>query len=251
MPMRIAVLLSGQPRFLERCYPYIYEFILRPNGMPDVFAHLWWSTDSCDTPYKFGGDGGWKHQRISTTAPETFHKLYEPLRVCIEPPKIWKFTAPNPAAMSEKVAEAASEEDPSFERIFSNNISMFHSMYRANELKKAYEQEHGFRYDWVIRLRTDLEIYTPVICRDLHPNRFYFSDIGQKQEFVCDWLNVANSAQMDVATRVWADFEELFAKHYGKESTEKFSNEHILRHQLVDAGIQAESVKWRVTLPRF
>ena len=239
--MRIAVLLSGQPRFLERCYPFIYEFILRPNDMPDVFAHLWWSEELCSKPYKSGGDGGWIHQRISTTAPQTFLKLYEPVRVSVEPPKTWEFTPPRLSA----VIEGASEGD------LSNNLSMFYSMYQANELKKAYEHENGFRYDWVIRFRTDLEIYTPVICRDLRPNIFYFSDIGQRSEFVCDWLNIANSAQMDVATRVWPDFRLLFEKHYGKDSDEKFSNEHILRHQLVDAGIQTQPMKWRVTLPRF
>lgn len=248
---RVAVLLSGQPRFLERCYPYIHEFILKPNGMPDVFAHLWWSEETCDAPYKYGGDGGWKHQRISPTAPDTFLKLYKPKAIRIEPPRRWTLQISNTRALDEKRAEAAREEDPSYERLVSDNISMWNAIYKANLLRKEYEWAHNIRYDWIIRLRTDLEIYTPVNCADLAVGTFYFSDIGQAPQFVCDWLNVANGPQMDAACSLWYDFEKLFETHYSSATGEKFSNEHMLRHKLVDAGIPTQAVKWRVTLPRF
>jgi hypothetical protein len=243
--------MSGQPRFLERCYPYIHEFILKPNGMPDIFAHLWWSEETCDVPYKYGGDGGWKHQRISPTAPETFRKLYEPNGLCIEPVRNWTLLSACPSAMEGLRSQAASEEDPSCDRLVSNSVSMWNSIYKANLLRKEYEWANHLRYDWIIRIRTDLEIYTPVRCAELAAGTFYFSDIGQQEQFICDWLNVASGTQMDAACSLWYEFENLLETHYSAVTGEKFSNEHMLRHKLTDAGIPTQGVKWRVTLPRF
>jgi hypothetical protein len=118
-------------------------------------------------------------------------------------------------------------------------------------LRKEYEWANHLRYDWIIRIRTDLEIYTPVVCSDLTTETFYFSDIGQAPQFVCDWLNVANGAQMDAACSLWYEFEKLLETHYSATTGEKFSNEHMLRHVLTDARIPTAGVKWRVTLPRF
>jgi hypothetical protein len=219
--------------------------------MPDVFAHLWWSEETCDSPYKYGGDGGWKHQRISPTAPDTFMKLYEPKRLQIEPPRRWSLHSSYPSAMEGLRNQAATEEDPSYERLVSNSISMWNSIYKANLLRKEHEWTNNIRYDWIIRLRTDLEIYTPVVCADLVPGVFYFSEIGQAPQFVCDWLNVSCGSHMDTACALWYDFEKLLETYYSAKTGEKFSNEHMLRHKLTDAEIPTQGVKWRVTLPRF
>ena len=43
--MRIAVCISGQPRFLERGYNQIFDKIISKYNNIDFFIHTWWSDD--------------------------------------------------------------------------------------------------------------------------------------------------------------------------------------------------------------
>ena len=65
--MRIALLLSGQPRFIEEGSEYILKNICEGNNV-DTFCHFWMDDGLITKPYKFGGAGGWVHQRIDSKA---------------------------------------------------------------------------------------------------------------------------------------------------------------------------------------
>jgi len=41
MDIKIALCLSGQPRFFERGYEFIKKNIIDPNDNVDIFTHLW------------------------------------------------------------------------------------------------------------------------------------------------------------------------------------------------------------------
>ena len=55
--MKVALLFSGQPRFVKETYPFIKQNVI-DNYDVDVFSFLW-EVDS-NKPYKYGGDGNWK-----------------------------------------------------------------------------------------------------------------------------------------------------------------------------------------------
>ena len=74
--VKIALCLTGQPRFVGECYQNIYENLIRPNGIEDVFAHIWFNKEMCNKSYKYGGAGGWEHQRISEISPELVQYFY-------------------------------------------------------------------------------------------------------------------------------------------------------------------------------
>ena len=61
--MRIALCFSGQPRFVSEVSQLIKANVIGEYDV-DVFAHLWFDEDLQTKPYKYGGDGGWKDQRI-------------------------------------------------------------------------------------------------------------------------------------------------------------------------------------------
>jgi len=63
--MKIALLFAGQPRFVEEVYPLIKQNVIGDYDV-DVFSFLW--EMESDKAYKYGGDGGWKNQRISENA---------------------------------------------------------------------------------------------------------------------------------------------------------------------------------------
>ena len=76
--MKIALCFSGQPRFIEQVAPYVKENIIGDYDV-DVFAHLWFDEDLQTKPYKYGGSGGWKDQRIASNAIEQFEQTYNPM----------------------------------------------------------------------------------------------------------------------------------------------------------------------------
>ncbi len=60
--MKIALCFCGQPRFVEEVAALIKENVIQ-NYDVDVFAHLWFDKELQTKPYKYGGAGGWKHQK--------------------------------------------------------------------------------------------------------------------------------------------------------------------------------------------
>ena len=76
--MRIALLLSGQPRFIEEGSEYILKNVCEGNNV-DTFCHFWMDDGLITKPYKFGGAGGWVHQRIDSKAVDKAFEIYRPV----------------------------------------------------------------------------------------------------------------------------------------------------------------------------
>lgn len=250
--MPTAVLFSGQPRFLEECFPYIYQNILRPNGMPDVFAHLWYSPEDAGKPYKYGGDGNWQHQRIAVNAVELFESLYSPKALKVEPGRRWtNSTIDYGQSISTFQPGALSEPDNPVVRIFTNNVSWYRGIFEVNLLRKDYEWAHDIHYDTLIRTRTDIQIMTPVVPSSLDlKSSYYYADIGQPASCVCDWINVGDSMAMDIACRTFYDYNMSVAQEFDN-GKKPYCNEVLLRKQLERNHITPRQAPWRVALPRF
>jgi hypothetical protein len=248
---KLAIIFSGQPRFLEECYPAIYDNILRPNGMPDVFAHLWWSLEDCAKTYKYGGNGGWEKQRILEDAPEQFKRLYNPKSMVVEPARVWKASHIDYRPSVEYFQPGAIKEghDPVY-RIFNNSISMWYSIYRANILKKEFEWSNNFRYDTVIRTRTDLTCSIPILCSSVDPTLFHYADLSQPPSCVSDWINISSSSNMDIACSVWPQYESLVATYYDGGRI-PYANELLLKTILDTNRVGLQKHTWSVGLPRF
>ena len=82
--MRIALLLSGQPRFIEEGSEYILKNICEGNNV-DTFTHFWMDDGLITKPYKFGGAGGWVNQRIDSKAVDKAFEIYRPVTSIVEP----------------------------------------------------------------------------------------------------------------------------------------------------------------------
>jgi hypothetical protein len=154
--MRIAVCLSGQPRFLKECLPNLKRNLIDSNSA-DVFIHTWW--DPKDVGNFF--DTSIPDQKnsvgiIETGVPEKLNSIF-PTRIEIDLPR--KF-------------EIASQLRSSDTAKPNSLCSNFYSQYRVIALKSEYEKLHGFTYDAVIRARLDLycekEIKISEITHDLN-----------------------------------------------------------------------------------
>lgn len=197
--MKVAVCISGQPRYVEKTYPLIYKNIIEPNNA-DVFIHL--NFDECNPIIeKTHLDKG---ECISSpTIVDTIKQLYKPLRCMVEPPK--EFIKPNYTIPEQRIDRSISlntSRQWSREQHKHHSIkqlsSMYYSIYKCNELKELYANENGINYDYVIRLRFDVTPKSPLICSKYDKNYIYYQEIGQKDNLISDWINFGSNTIMNV-----------------------------------------------------
>ena len=50
-------------------------------------------------------------------------------------------------------------------RTVNNCLSYFYSLNEVNKLKKEYEYANDFKYDWVVRCRTDTLLPSPIFFK--------------------------------------------------------------------------------------
>ena len=142
--MRIAICLSGQARFGESNYNEIKTKILDPAGNFDVFCYFWNTIDG----------------RVEMD-PIKAVRLYDPIRYEIVPPKIFDTVWIDHKPETEVDEKTLADHPEWVYWMYQRVLSMFYAIKQANRLRNEYEQENGFRYDCVIRSRTDLFFDTP------------------------------------------------------------------------------------------
>jgi len=81
--MKIALCLSGQPRFVEKAFPNIYENLIRGYDV-DVFVHSWIDEDKS---YQFRNDGIWRNVTQDVNINSKILDLYKPKKFLFEKPK--------------------------------------------------------------------------------------------------------------------------------------------------------------------
>ena len=77
--MRIALLLSGQPRFVKEVAPIILANVIGDYNV-DTFCHFWFDDKLQSEPYKYGecNKGEWHKQRIIDIMKENGLELTSP-----------------------------------------------------------------------------------------------------------------------------------------------------------------------------
>lgn len=153
--MRVALCLSGQTRSMERCLDSLVEHIVEPLDA-DVFFHFW--TESITHPaldqnwYQLPGRPDWPPFE-GDLACSAFQAL-KPRKFIVQPQLQFDDSAYQAGCTPENSRMQAVS--------FQHPLSMYYSIYMANHCKAVWEREHGFRYDCVIRCRTDMRFSAPL-----------------------------------------------------------------------------------------
>ena len=89
-----------------------------------------------------------------------------------------------------------------------NCVNMFYKIMKCNELKTHYENKHNFKYDIVVRLRTDTPFQKPVIFSEdkdkiFIPNNLDFGG-------VCDQFAYGPSNLMNVFCNLFPNIKTYF-----------------------------------------
>ncbi len=255
--MKVALCMSGQPRFLDECYESILKNIIEPNN-PDIFLHAW-SYEDENEPYKYGGDGGWKKKRIDSNSHEKAIQLYAPLASKVEPTR--KFLMPSVSLKrtfdvyspgTEKEAEEAGMTHRDYEKfILSNNLSMWSSIYESTQMMYHHCLKTGQEYDAVIRCRFDINVMTPLIMSQFDQSYMYAIDMSKKYGHISDWLNFSSFENMMIYGTTFLSYKKIYSDIEKTPNSHPICNEMALAINLARHGIQCVNLPINVTLPRF
>ncbi|MBX7138002.1 MAG: hypothetical protein K1X83_08470 [Oligoflexia bacterium] len=173
--MRVALCLSGLPRSFVKCAESVRKHLIEPY-QPDIFISTWQSTLIDD---KFP----------ETHSPDELINHYNPIKFDIEifDQRRQKSFETNPFKNhADQAGRSVGRMLPMFYRIFIADLHRF-----------SYEQENRFKYDVVVRCRSDLRFDGPVKLEKTDPgvvcfpiknstshvnDQFWFCDSGTSSQ---------------------------------------------------------------------
>lgn len=183
--MKTAVCLSGQARMGSYAFRAFAENILSALDH-DVFLFLWRNKDQPEAEVRAIAD--------------SFVGPYANVRACAIKEQI-DFSPKN-------YATRAHPESNLF-----NIQSMYHGIMMANDLKRAYENQIGRRYDCVIRSRLDVSCFSRVDMkkyRSLVRDYVFFPETSYYHPGFNDTFAFSSSENMDVLAQLPLRFDEYF-----------------------------------------
>lgn len=146
---RVAVCFSGQPRFLDKCWPSIKQYLVDPYKA-DVFGHFWSSftkLSARELPF------------VSDTA-----QFEEHIRFNQDILKQFKYVICEPRIYFDQSlyqSNCTKENSRMQAKSFQNVLSMHYSVWRADQIRQIHQLAVG-EYDLVIRCRTDLLFHSNI-----------------------------------------------------------------------------------------
>lgn len=212
--MKVAVCLSGFPRTMRYSYPYLKKYILDQLN-PDIFffgysdhEHLISSQDIIDT-YK---PKLYKIRTYTEEIEDEFIEIYGGL----------DFRNPElPAATPIQI------------------LSQYYNMYQSNELRKEYEYKNNFKYDMVMRLRTDYYFWRPLSEDelDIKDNEIYIPDTWNFGGVSCGYA----FGKGDVMDKYSSLF--IHMRKYNLQENFPFHPEKMLWYNLIRHGIKIKHIQ--------
>ena len=220
--MKVALCISGQPRYLEEGHAQIDKNILQKYS-PDVFVHTWWdnsmSNKKMELPatLSYGRTYHWREDTI-----DLIKKFYNPVVFLYEPQIIF-----NPF------------NDVNYELARPSNVhSMFFSIQRSNQLKIQYERENNFSYDIVIRCRFDVDIIKFDI--DLYNLSMDYVNCYAMRDSPNSDLAISSSKNMDIYSSIYDNFEK-----YRQDGWKQFVGEGLVKYHLSQYNISWDNPEIR------
>jgi|2_EtaG_2_1085320.scaffolds.fasta_scaffold00416_14 hypothetical protein len=189
----------------EGC-PTIKEKILDINDV-DVFMHSWGTNE--------------KHI-------ESLKDLYSPIYSIFEN----QISFPPPENISLPPPQSENEYNP--QRKYHYVSSRWYSHQQSLNLKRRYEDENKFKYDFVMVSRFDCTYFTPFNFESYDPQYFYASDDhGEPDKGFNDVWFFSNSEAMDKFSTVY-DNLDFYMKETQGQSSHEISRAHVVAIGLED-----------------
>lgn len=131
--MRVALVLSGQPRFYQKSYDTFHKGLIERFNA-DVFFHTWWSPEMVGSLYpcsRHARSSLWAYDRtVRPEIPDELVRLYHPVDY--------------------------SFDDYYFDDSITNAACQYYSQYAAKLMVWSHQRIEKFQYDLIIRSRFDI-----------------------------------------------------------------------------------------------
>lgn len=230
--MKIAWCLSGQPRKFKKAFEYTKRNLLDYHDV-DVFFHAWHDPELVGKKFDAAP---W------VTDPGEFEEDLDKQILSLYNPKKYRFE--KPIQFDYDFDYNGSGTPPN---IF---FSFTYSFLQANELKKAYEKENNFKYDWVVRARFDWALNERLPFENLDPTAIYIPDLdgttSNANNLHCsDQFAFSSSKNMDLYTDLFNNI-----KNYWKSMGVKHLGENLLYHHLTKNNMLLKNLEYNHTFPR-
>ncbi len=168
--LKIAVCISGQPRFVDGPQYNTFKFNILDRYDCDVFCHYWLNEDE-ETIYETSPWSELGYLKADKDVKNKIQKLYNPVASKCDHVMIDNIDA-------EKYPETSNKRTPY------NLTSMYTSMKKSYELLKDHVDNYGIKYDFVIRYRYDsIFDFFPNLYM-LPKNNIYYSNLLPKNGIV-------------------------------------------------------------------
>ena len=227
MKRKIAICISGRPRYLEEGFQEINRYILSKYDC-DVFIHTWWSSDMSNQAEQFSPKISYNRSYIyPENTIDIIKNLYKPIKISYEPSKVFN---PYQDVNYEPLVPGAPE-------------SMYYSIMKSNDLKINHENELGFEYDLFIRTRFDLYFkpsvkdggnnfqWSPNHSQNVPIFNFDLNTIDKSKIYMASYGNdqfaIGNSKNMNYYANLFN-----YIDTYYQEEFKEFMSEKLLIHHL-------------------
>lgn len=193
--MKVALLLFGQPRFLDN--PKVVESFnnLKNNFNLDVFCHTWWSED--ESNYSCSDWTKIKKCPVNKNSIDIIKKIYNPKEIKYEPSRVFE--------IDPKINNFISKKFPNhnlWTKKHANNIqSQLYSIQSVSRLFCEYKKE----YDFVILDRFDTYLKIGQDISKLPNDAFYMSNIHPRFP---DMILLYGTRFLDWSSNVYDDFSD-------------------------------------------
>ena len=245
--MRIAVSISGLTKYYQHSIDTINRYFAVGGNQVDVFFHTWClqdkvkqfnkleSVDYVFSPHSYKGYRDFSKDEIA--------RYYQPKCFIVE--NMWD-RVDHFFYLREKLLKKCQATSAGHPRNISL-ISMYYSLKRSEDLRREYELKNNFKYDTVVRMRFDSDIF----AYDGNWNPEYlitkpntltipvgFDYPAPESKYTLNnnfWF--ADSDTSYLASRVYDHMDELIdeSKYYGSESLfGYFTNKHKIEANRVN-----------------
>ena len=206
---KVALCISGFIRNATDTYPSIKKNIIDKFDI-DVFIYSYKSTVKHKSIYKI-------RQSPDTSDEDIIVKLYQPKKYVFNEFSndfVNNIVLKNrPDEYKQLLADYANDSlESKYVTKHVNQYCMFYNVYKCNELKKEYESENGFKYDYVIRTRFDMSIndskYLDCLSY-LNDNNIMIIGPAQHNYTIYDHFALGQSMSMDKYSNLYSEIYDV------------------------------------------
>ncbi len=232
--MKVALCISGQPRNVYRGVQNILENMKFDF---EVFVHAWWDNDSNKDTFKkilYDGREDEVSEPMNNDWVGSLYQHFNVNKISIE--KQIQLNVPN----------ILEKRKLKFTHTFGVCSSLY-SVYKCNELKRQFEIENNFEYDWVIRTRSDFGLSEPIELNNFDNSIIYAPNDNSHNYGFNDQFAIGSSKNMNIYSDAFLHIEKTIESHNSGVKTahycdkpDNMGHEQILQKHLENNEIKFE-----------